>query len=178
MHQEPSHKSRHALRVLLIGSAYYRSWRNKRRGERRRICAAPTTGANHVQEGSVARGLQVSCGLLFCQRGNTFLSLPLPGFCAYLQHRFYRDAPDERRALPCPCHSFLDFLLPRLHPKMEKPIEQLDSEDESNEIQIRTLPIFHLRKDKAYDILLKRYRGMPAGTTGHADQPQLDRWVE
>src|SRR4029434_4382713 len=65
--------------------------------------------------------MKVPCRRLLCERRNSFLSVPLRGFGAYLQHRFYRDACHQRRTIHCPCHPLLDFFLPRFPSKVEKP---------------------------------------------------------
>ena len=77
--------------------------------------------SEHVQEDSLARRVQVSCRRLLRERGDSFLSVPGPRFGAAFGHELYRDARGQRLALHCPCRPLPDFLLPRLHSKVERP---------------------------------------------------------
>src|SRR5262249_19281049 len=85
-------------------------------------------GFGDVQEDSLAGRVQVPRGRLLRERGGSVLPLPGPRFGADPGHGPRPDARGQRRALHRPCRPLPDLLLPRFHPKVEKPFDPLSGD--------------------------------------------------
>src|SRR5262245_16231053 len=86
-------------------------------------------GVGHIQEDSVARRVQVPRGRLLRERGGSFLPLPDPRLGTDPWYGPHPDARDQRRALHRSRRPLLDRLVPRFHPKMEKPFDPPSGDD-------------------------------------------------